>query len=231
MTSLLLLDLLLLWSICLSTCSAGPGDLPSLSPQHVRFNSLDYKNVLKWDPPAGSSSDLHYHVQWKIYGEKQWRDVDGCQSIGRLTCDLSQVTSEPREWYYAQVSVSKPGSQSAWVLSPRFNPSWETSVSSPILRLSVKEQGIVVRLRPPRSPLRRANGKRISMARLQRLTYKVYLIPPNGKEEVFEVEGCSKQLMIPNLSPRTRYCLQAQSIQPLLRQSSPRGNAHCVSTH
>ncbi|XP_062320053.1 interleukin-22 receptor subunit alpha-2 [Osmerus eperlanus] len=231
MTSLLLLDLLLLWSICLSTCSAGPGDLPSLSPQHVRFISLDYKNVLHWAPPADSSSDLRYHVQWKIYGEKQWSDVDGCQSISRLTCDLSQVTSEPREWYYAQVSVSKPGSQSAWILSPRFNPSWETSVSSPILRLSVKEQGIVVRLRPPRSPLRRANGRRISMAKLQRLTYKVYLIPPNGKEEVFEVEGCSKQLMIPKLSPRTRYCLQAQSIQPLLRHSSPRGKAHCVSTH
>lgn len=196
----------------------------------MSFISLDYRNVLQWNPPAGSNSSLLYYVQWKIYGEKQWSDVDGCQGISTLTCDLSQVTSEPREWYYAQVHAARPGNQSPWVLSPRFNPSWETSVSAPIMRSKVREQSIVVQLRPPRSPPRRANGRRISMAKLQRLTYKVYLRHSDEKEEVFEIDGCSKQLVIPNLSPRTRYCLQAQTLQPLLGRSSPRSPTQCVAT-
>lgn len=61
------------------------------------------------------------------YGELRWLDVAGCQGIQQLQCDLSDVTSAPREWYYARVHASAlPSSKSAWALSPRFSPRWDS---------------------------------------------------------------------------------------------------------
>ncbi|TKS85806.1 Interleukin-20 receptor subunit alpha [Collichthys lucidus] len=112
-------------------------------PTNVRFNSLDYKNILVWTPPTNSTT-LQYYVQWKIYGEAQWLDVKGCQGIHRHHCDLSAVTSDTREWYYARVHASSlPASKSNWALSPRFSPRWDTVISPPVLRLNVTEEGIV----------------------------------------------------------------------------------------
>lgn len=57
------------------------------------------------------------------YGEPEWLDVVGCQGIRKLQCDLSDVTSTPREWYYARVHASSPpASKSGWTLSSRFSP-------------------------------------------------------------------------------------------------------------
>ncbi|XP_042337382.1 interleukin-22 receptor subunit alpha-2, partial [Plectropomus leopardus] len=108
------------------------------------------------------------------YGEPQWLDVDGCQGIQKPQCDLSVVTSETREWYYARVHASSlPSSKSAWALSPRFSPRWDTKISSPILRLNLTEQGIVVRVRPSKLLVRRLHSS---------LQYKIYLMHASGEE-------------------------------------------------
>lgn len=62
------------------------------------------------------------------YGELDWLDVDDCQGIVKHQCDLSSVTSDTREWYYARVHATSlsTGSKSAWVLSPRFSPRWDS---------------------------------------------------------------------------------------------------------
>lgn len=64
------------------------------------------------------------------YGEPEWLDVVNCQGIQNHHCDLSRVTSDPREWYYAKVHASSlPSSKSAWTLSPRFSPRWDSKSS------------------------------------------------------------------------------------------------------
>lgn len=61
------------------------------------------------------------------YGEPQWLDAPGCQRIHKTRCDLSAVTSDPREWYYARVHAScRPSGKTAWALSPRFSPRWDS---------------------------------------------------------------------------------------------------------
>ncbi|KAA8583615.1 hypothetical protein FQN60_014823 [Etheostoma spectabile] len=147
---------------------------------------------------------------------------DGCQGIQKHHCDLSDVTSDPREWYYARVhAVSLPSRKSAWALSPRFSPRWDTKISSPVLRVNVTKQGIMVRVKPPRLAVRKMHNS---------LLYKIYLIHTNGKEEVFEMECCSNELTLNELKHKTKCCLQAQTIIPLQAKSSARSSVKCFTT-
>ncbi|XP_070771981.1 interleukin-22 receptor subunit alpha-2 [Enoplosus armatus] len=203
----------------LGVCVAAQDVL--VPPTQVRFHSVDYKNILRWTPPTNSTS-LQYYIQWKIYGEPQWLDVDGCQGIHKHQCDLSGVTSDPREWYYARVHASSlSSSKSAWALSPRFSPRWDTKISPPVLRLNLTEKGIVVRLKPPRLLVQKMRSS---------LLYKIYLIHTSGEEEVFEMEYDSNKVTLKDLNHKAKYCLQAQTMIPLQTRSSDRGSVKCVTT-
>uniref|UniRef100_A0A8D3B5Z4 Interleukin-22 receptor subunit alpha-2-like n=1 Tax=Scophthalmus maximus TaxID=52904 RepID=A0A8D3B5Z4_SCOMX len=189
-------------------------------PAQVGFHSVDYKNVLHWTPPTNKTS-LRYNIQWKIYGEPQWLDVDGCQGIQKRQCDLSGVTSDPREWYYARVHASSlPSCKSAWALSPRFSPRWDTKISSPVLRLNVTERGIVVRVKTPRLLVRKMHSG---------LFFKIYLIHTSGEEEVYEMDCCSNKLTLKELNHEGKYCLQAQTMIPSQAKSSDRSSPRCVT--
>ncbi|XP_024243930.1 interleukin-22 receptor subunit alpha-2 [Oncorhynchus tshawytscha] len=230
MASLLIPTLLLCYS-SLSRCSESKEyPLDVFTPQEVKFHSLDYRNVLHWKQHANSTNNQQYFVQWKVYGEKQWTNAKECHGISRLLCDLSKETSNSREWYYARVHAAHSGTQSPWVISARFNPKWETSVSPPTMKLHVTEKGIVVRLKPPRSPHRRPNGSWISVRRLQRMSFTIHLMQSDVEEETFEMEGCAKQLLISDLSPGTTYCLTAESRLHLLGRRSTRSPRACITT-
>uniref|UniRef100_A0A3B3QZA7 Interleukin 22 receptor subunit alpha 2 n=1 Tax=Paramormyrops kingsleyae TaxID=1676925 RepID=A0A3B3QZA7_9TELE len=147
---------------------SGEENISSPVLREVKFHSVDYRNILHWKTQSHPDGNQKYFVQYKIYGEKHWTTARHCQGITQLYCDLSQQTSDPWERYYARVQAEVSGHQSSWVLSPRFNPHWETSVSPPTMRLNVTERAIVVRLKPPKSPYRRRRGSWISMKKLQK---------------------------------------------------------------
>ncbi|XP_030604607.1 interleukin-22 receptor subunit alpha-2 [Archocentrus centrarchus] len=192
-------------------------------PTQVKFDSVDYKNILIWTPPTNSNF-LEYYVQWKIYGEPEWMDMHSCQGIQKHHCDLSNVTSNPREWYYARVhALSVPtSSKSAWALSSRFSPRWDTKISPPVLRLNVTEKpAIVIRVKHPRPLVQKLHSS---------LYYKIYLKHPSGEEEVLEMECCSHKLTLKELSHKAKYCLQAQTILPLQGKSSTRSSVKCITT-
>uniref|UniRef100_A0A3Q3DKM0 Interleukin-22 receptor subunit alpha-2-like n=1 Tax=Hippocampus comes TaxID=109280 RepID=A0A3Q3DKM0_HIPCM len=192
-------------------------------PARIKFDSVDFKNVLRWMPPA-NSSNVHYDVQWKIYGDAKWRDADDCQGIRRLHCDLSGVTSDLREWYYARLRACSSSASSSWILSPRFSPQWDTQISAPQLRLNASEQGIKVRVRTPK-----ALAKKMLSSHLRAtLVYHVYVINEEGKE-VFELLCCSGKFVVSKVKHKTKYCFQAQSVAKLQGRRSARGPAKCVT--
>ncbi|XP_077350933.1 interleukin-22 receptor subunit alpha-2 [Festucalex cinctus] len=218
----LLLQLLLNLSACVAT------PVTPSPPSHVAFDSVDFKNVLRWMPPA-NSSDVRYDVQWKIYGDAQWRDVGECQGIGERRCDLSGVTSDLREWYYARLRASSPSSKSsksAWVLSPRFSPRWDTKFSWPLLNLNASEQGIVVRVKAPPTVAKKMQSSRLQAS----LVYNVYLLGDAGKEETFELPCCSGKIVVNKVKRKTKFCFQAQSVAQLQGHRSARGPTKCITT-
>ncbi|KAM4600124.1 interleukin-22 receptor subunit alpha-2 [Fundulus diaphanus] len=191
-------------------------------PGQVRFESTDYKNILHWAAPSNSSS-LHYHVQYKIYGEVDWLNVSSCQGIQRHHCDLSSVTSDTTEWYYARVRASSApsSSKSAWALSHRFNSRWSTKISPPTVKLNSSKQRIVVQVKAPRVLVRKMHNN---------VDYNVYVTHGNGKEEVYEITCCSYKLTLTELKPQTHYCFQAQTVIPRHMRSSDRSSAKCITT-
>ncbi|XP_068597549.1 interleukin-22 receptor subunit alpha-2 [Brachionichthys hirsutus] len=212
---------LLLGAVLLGNLRVSVQDPVTLPPPaKVRFDSVDYKNILRWTPHNNRTS-LQYSVQWKIYGERQWVDVASCQEIQSLQCDLSEVTSEPREWYYGRVQASLPSSRSAWSVSPRFSPSWNTHISPPLLELTVTEQEIVVSLEPPKPAVQKMHSG---------LKYKIYLKRASGEEKAFEMDCCVDKLTIKRLDRKATYCLQAQVLAPLQAKLGARSPLKCVVT-
>ncbi|KAI3363353.1 hypothetical protein L3Q82_011978 [Scortum barcoo] len=168
---------------------------------------------------AGEPGGLRHSTS---YGEPQWLDVGHCQGIQRHHCDLSSLTSDPREWYYARVHASSlPSSKSAWALSPRFSPRWDTKISPPVLRLNVTEEGVVIRVKPPKPLVRKMHSS---------LQYKIYLMHTGGEEKVFDLDCCSKKLALKELNHQAKYCLQGQTMIPLQAKSSTRGSVKCITT-
>ncbi|KAI4896593.1 hypothetical protein NFI96_018220, partial [Prochilodus magdalenae] len=121
------LTALLLLSNIMLLCCVDSTELPqdNMAPLKVEFHSVDFRNILNWTHHPSAPEDLLYFVQYKIYGDKQWSAAELCQAIRELQCDLSQETSDPREWYYARVQSVLSESLSPWVISPRFHPQWD----------------------------------------------------------------------------------------------------------
>ncbi|XP_062852488.1 interleukin-22 receptor subunit alpha-2 [Trichomycterus rosablanca] len=225
---LLLLDALPLAS---SSHSSPRPPLPpeGLAPVQVEFHSLNFRNVLHWKARPSGPDHLRYSVQYKVYGEAQWSTCKHCQDIQKLECDLSQETSDPRQWYYARVHAQSTTGPSAWAVSSRFYPQWDTVFSPPQIRLNVTERGIVVQIRPPRTPLQGKRSGRVSVTKLQRLKFRIYLT--TGEEEtIHEAAGCSKKLVIEPLESGTTYCAQAATVVPLSGVASSRSPRSCIST-
>ncbi|XP_033835667.2 interleukin-22 receptor subunit alpha-2 [Periophthalmus magnuspinnatus] len=210
-----------LWAaVLLGTVGGGLTEQVSLlPPAHLRFDSVDYKTTAVWIPPSNSST-LLYNVQWKIYGEPEWLNVDHCQGIEKPKCDLSEETSDVTEWYYARVQATTPAAKSPWVTSRRFSPRWDSEISPPLLRLNTTMKGIVARVKPPRAQVRKQHRD---------LFYKIYLIRENGEEEEFEMNCCFHKLCIKDVKRKARYCFQAQTILPLQARSSARSEVKCIT--
>ncbi|XP_073691266.1 interleukin-22 receptor subunit alpha-2 [Garra rufa] len=217
--------LLLFWA----DCSPTPQD--ELAPLELQFHSLDFRNVLHWKHPHKAVKNLTYFVQHKIYGDKEWTDSENCQGIQSLECDLSQATSDPREWYYARIRSYSSERFSSWVLSQRFYPQWETTFSPPQIKATVTGRIISVQIKPPRTPLRGQKGSKIRVTKLQKLKFRIYVMHNDVEEEVYETDSCSKELVIEGLRPKTTYCLQAVSVTPRSGRKSLRSPSTCISTH
>ncbi|XP_075906967.1 interleukin-22 receptor subunit alpha-2-like [Nelusetta ayraudi] len=224
----------LLGAVILQSLAATAQEAEALAPPaNVSFHSVDYRNILAWTVPTNgppTKHSLRFYVQWKIYGEPHWADVAGCQGIQRLRCDLSNVTSVTREWYYARVQAttssssssstsSRTSSRSPWTLSPRFSPRWDTKITPPPLKLNVMERGVSVRVKPPKQHVLKMPSS---------LQYRIYLIHPGGKEELFAMD--SNRITLNHLRHRTKYCLQSQTVIVYQAKSSARGPKKCFTT-
>ncbi|KAF5900707.1 interleukin-22 receptor subunit alpha-2-like, partial [Clarias magur] len=179
--------LLLLWGLALLADGESSAQVQDdKEPTQVEFHSLNFRNVLHWkhhhSEAPEAPDDLQYFVEYKVYGDKQWSVCEHCQAIHKLQCDLSQETSDPRQWYYARVQARSSKGFSPWVTSARFYPQWDTTFSPPKIKLNATQQGIVVWIKPPRTPQQGQKNSRISVTKLMKLMFRIYLMH-NGEEQ------------------------------------------------
>ncbi|XP_078398985.1 interleukin-22 receptor subunit alpha-2-like [Cetorhinus maximus] len=132
-------------------------------PQQVNFNSNDFYNILQWQEASHTSKSTVYVVQYKMYGEKQWKNKTECWEISQPFCDLTHETKDFMEPHFARVQALTTNGHSNWVLSERFIPFWETAIGPPKIKLTPQARSVVVKLFVPRTPFRRKKGSWVTL--------------------------------------------------------------------
>ncbi|XP_042521402.1 interleukin-22 receptor subunit alpha-2 isoform X1 [Dipodomys spectabilis] len=203
----------------------------SLKPQRVQFRSRNFHNILHWQPGrASSSNDSIYFVQYKMYGQKEWKNKEECWGIQELFCDLTNETSNLQEPYYGRVMMASAGSYSGWTITRRFTPWWATNIDPPVVNVTQHNRSLLIILHAPDLPYRHQKGTNITVENYYDLVYRVFLIN-NSLQKIQEqniYEGAGRVVAIGALTPHSGYCVVAEIHQPMLGRSSPRSDEQCV---
>ncbi|XP_031236386.1 interleukin-22 receptor subunit alpha-2 isoform X2 [Mastomys coucha] len=201
----------------------------SLKLQKVQFQSRNFHNILHWQPGSSlTSNGSIYFVQYKMYGQRQWKDKIDCWGTTALFCDLTNETLDPYQPYYGRVMMSCAGSHSAWTMTPRFTPWWETKLGPLAVTITRVNASLRALLRPPELPNRYQIGKNTSMENYYDLVYRVFIINNLLEKEQKAYEGTQRAIEIEGLTPHSRYCVVADMYLPMLDRRSPRSQERCV---
>ncbi|XP_072355766.1 uncharacterized protein [Scyliorhinus torazame] len=219
--------LLLLTVLILSEATGIPCRNALSTPSNVHFWSIDLQNIVHWELAREKGCRILSAVQYKVYGEKDWRNKEECQNITITECDLSNETADIEEYYYARVRAVSGTGFSDWNKSGRFNPKVETRISSPKVRVETGVGSISIILTAPN---KWKNNKAISLAEVfQELKYNLSVINRKTKNTLIFLEG-SRLKKVDALEHDTTYCVTAQSVEYSFYRISQPSEIVCVTT-
>ncbi|KAK2499475.1 hypothetical protein MC885_018149 [Smutsia gigantea] len=201
----------------------------SLKPQRVYFQSRNFHNILHWQPgKACASNGSIYFVQYKMYGQRQWKNKEDCWGIQEFFCDLTNETSDIWEPYYGRVRTTSAGIHSGWTMTQRFTPWWETKIDPPVTNIVQVNGSSLVILHAPNLPYRDQKGKNEPMENYYVLVYRVFVINNSLQTEQKVYEGIQRVVEIEALVPHKGSCVVAEIYQPMLDRRSQRSEKRCV---
>ncbi|XP_048210627.1 interleukin-22 receptor subunit alpha-2 isoform X2 [Perognathus longimembris pacificus] len=200
-----------------------------MNPLRVQFQSRNFHNVLHWQPGrAPSNHSRIYFVQYKKYGQKEWKNKAECWETQELFCDLTDETSDLRELYYGRVRMASAGNYSGWSMTRRFTPWWATNIDPPVINVTQHNGSVLVVLHAPDFPYRHQKGTNVTVENYYDLVYRVFLINNSLEKEQNIYEGAGRVVEIGALMPHSGYCIVAEIYQPMLGRSSQRSEEICV---
>ncbi|KAI4567444.1 hypothetical protein MJG53_009023 [Ovis ammon polii x Ovis aries] len=168
----------------------------SLKPQRVHFQSRNFHNILHWQPGrACLGNNSIYFVQYKVYGERQWKNKENCWGIREFFCDLTNETSDIWEPYYGRVKTTLAGIHSGWTMTQRFTPWWETKIDPPVMNITHINGSLLVNLHAPNLPYRDQKGENVSMEYYE-LVYRVFIVNNSLEKFLLPFTLIDKQLMV-----------------------------------
>ncbi|XP_074846585.1 interleukin-22 receptor subunit alpha-2 [Carettochelys insculpta] len=201
-----------------------------IKPQKVEFHSLNLKSTLQWQPGRAASGDITYFVQYKVYGQSQWKNKEECWGIREVFCDLTHETSDIREPYYGRVKSVSAGVHSDWNTSSRFTPWRDTKIGPPSVNLTPRNKSIKLKLQAPNTPYTRRRGSKIPMTSYYDLLYRVFLINNmlDEKQKILVYEGTDKVIKIEDLKTGVSYCVVVETYLPMLDRRSFYSSEKCT---
>ncbi|XP_007891231.2 interleukin-22 receptor subunit alpha-2 [Callorhinchus milii] len=184
-------------------------------PQVVKFISQNFHSVLHWKPPIKTENSTKYFVEYLRY-ELKWRKKAECWGINNTFCDLTQETLPIDECYKARVKVDN----GEWTYSIQFCPSIHTIISPPEIKLTPREESILVRvnhgLMIPHRTFKGKNRSRIlDYKEHPGVQYTITVSIKAHDQILLEVWTTyttkNKTFEIQSLSPGITYCLSVQT--------------------
>ncbi|KAG8445557.1 hypothetical protein GDO86_010362, partial [Hymenochirus boettgeri] len=139
-------------TVFISVSLLAQAKLPS--PRNLSMKSINMKHSLYWDPVFIAHENVTYSVQFQgeyesTYKVKLWNDVDGCQSILSLWCNMTEeiasnvqykirVRAELGDQVSDWANLSKPFLRNASLLTP---PTIKFKTAGPPLILDIENFG------------------------------------------------------------------------------------------
>ncbi|XP_073473254.1 interleukin-10 receptor subunit beta-like [Aquarana catesbeiana] len=179
-----------------------------LEPTNVRMDSINFKNILRWNPPPGftEDEDVVYTVQYKLDVSKPKDYFNVCMTK-ELKCDLTDIKYK----CYARVSAAVGDNQSEWV-TIRFDPYSETVIGPPEVlvfsrsgHLDISMSGPFVESDSKQDTIKEKYGERF---------YKILYWKDEDPFQVLAVNTSQSTKTLTGLEKWTNYCLKVQAYMP-----------------
>ncbi|XP_059501717.1 interleukin-20 receptor subunit alpha-like [Stegostoma tigrinum] len=224
------LTTLLVILLSLSEVTGNPCRSPSPVLSNVHFWSVNLQNIVLWELPREKGCKMSFSVQYKIYGEKDWKNKKECQNITRAYCDLSNETADSEEYYYARVRAISGAGSSDWKKSQRFNPKVETTITSPNVEVKAGVCSISITLMAPQKWKANNEAQAISLAKIfHDLKYNLTVTNRKTNKSLIFLEDDNFK-KVDTLEHDTTYCVTAQTVEFSFHRISEPSETVCATT-
>uniref|UniRef100_A0A3Q1FE44 Interleukin-10 receptor subunit beta-like n=1 Tax=Acanthochromis polyacanthus TaxID=80966 RepID=A0A3Q1FE44_9TELE len=191
-------------------------------PTNVRLTSHNMNLVLKWDPPEGTTSDMVYTTMYRS-SATDYRI--GCSNISSFECDFTALKISQYGNYTGRVQALLGEESSNWVESNYITLDTDTVIGSPTVSLSSNGPTLEVTIQDPV----------LSILTLRDVyngvTYNITYWKKGQNEKARSIANMQQNRVVLNdLGPRTKYCVQVQINTDKNRNPSQPSNITCEST-
>ncbi|XP_045140584.1 interleukin-10 receptor subunit beta isoform X1 [Echinops telfairi] len=176
-------------------------------PQNVRMNSVNFKNILQWEPPAFAKGNLTYTAQFQSYNSFQ----DVCNSTALTECHFSSVSKYG--YHIFRVRAEFADEYSDWI-NITFCPMDDTAIGPPGMQVKVLAESLHMSFFAPE-----VVGEHETWTMKSLYSSWVYNVQywKNGTHKKFQLSTPYDFEVLRNLEPQTTYCLHVRGF--LLEQN------------
>ncbi|XP_034741234.1 interleukin-10 receptor subunit beta-like [Etheostoma cragini] len=173
------------------------------TPTNVRLTSSNLNLVLRWDPPDPPVSGLLYTTE---YSSPTQDYKVGCANISTLECDLTNFPNSIFRYgkYTGRVRAQLGTNSSAWMGSNQITMDRDSIIGAPNVSLFANGASIEVSIKDP--------VFRISELRsvYHLATYNITYWKAGQKEKAQSSSTLQNRVVLNDLAPWTKYCVQVQ---------------------
>ncbi|XP_036921175.1 interleukin-10 receptor subunit beta isoform X1 [Sturnira hondurensis] len=169
-------------------------------PENVRMNSVNFKNILEWEPPVFPKGNLTFTAQYLSY--RKFQDV--CASTALTQCDFSGLSKYGN--HTLRVRAERADEHSQWV-TLIFCPVDDTDIGPPGIHVEAVADSLHIRFSAPRIEKEHETWTMRNI--YDSWVYNVQYWK-NGSDEKHTV-ACQRDFeVVGNLEPWTTYCVRVQ---------------------
>ncbi|XP_040084248.1 interleukin-10 receptor subunit beta isoform X2 [Oryx dammah] len=173
-------------------------------PENVRMNSVNFKNILRWESPAFPKGNLTFTAQYQSYKKFQ----DRCTSILSTECDFSSLSKYGD--HTLRVRAEFADESSDWI-NITFCPVDDTTIGPPRMQVEALANSLHMRFFAPRIE---NEPEPWTMRNIYNSwTYHVQYWK-NGSDEKFSISGQYNFEFLRNLESQTTYCVRVRGFLP-----------------
>ncbi|XP_077150051.1 interleukin-10 receptor subunit beta-like [Ranitomeya variabilis] len=202
----------------------GFGKLPI--PTNVTMESMNFRNILRWNRPAELGGNVNYTVQYKMDFSSERDDYKYiCERTHKQQCDSSLITYKS----YVRVRTELNSKQSDWV-TIHFDPYYQTIIGAPNTTVSSRSGYLDVSFNGPFVNSEEHFIGRSIKERYGELTYRVFYWKKSDPAHVLNITTEDNTEILQDLETWTVYCVTVQAYVPQFDKAGEFSPVMCNQT-